>query len=72
MAKKYIKIGQKVRFVAFEEMNGYGVAEIRNMTTGTVVDIYPDHTWFSVEFGEPKQRTSFKFCDVGERVKIVG
>ena len=72
MAKKQIKIGQKVRFVSFEEVSGYACSVIREVTTGTVVEIYPEHRWFSVEFGDPKQRTSFKFCDVGERVILLG
>lgn len=72
MAKKKIQVGQKVRFDPFETACGYGVEAIRGMVTGTVIEVYENHKWFAVGFGEPMQRISFKFCDVGERVKLVG
>ena len=72
MAKKVINAGQKVRFDPFETACGYGVETIRGLVTGTVVKVYPEHKWFSVVYGEAKQRISFKFCDIGERVMIVG
>ena len=72
MAKNTIEPGQKVRFDPFVTSYGYGVEDLRVKVTGTVVDVYPEHKWFSVVFGEPKQRISFKFCDVGERVKLIG
>ena len=70
--KRYVTIGSKVRFDPFEMVYGYGVDELRHDVTGTVVEINKGHKWFSVEYGEPKQRISFKFCDIGERVKFVG
>lgn len=72
--KKKVKIapGCKVRFDPFEGAFGYGIEACRGRVTGTIVDVYPKHQWFSVVYGEPKQRFSFKFCDIGERVKIIG
>ena len=72
MAKNTIAPGRKVRFDPFETAFGYGVEACRGLVTGTIVEVYPEHQWFSVVFGEPKQRISFKFCDVGERVRFVG
>ena len=68
-----IKVGQKVRFDPFDFIVGYGAEVIRgNHVTGTVVMVNEPHKWFSVEYGDPKARISFKFCDIGQRVKIVG
>ena len=72
MAKNTIAPGRKVRFDPFADATGYGVEACRGRVTGTIVDVYPEHKWFSVAWGEPKQRMSFKFCDIGERVKFVG
>ena len=72
MAIIKIAVGQKVRFDPFETQTGYGIDTIRYTATGTIVKVYPEHQWFSVAFGNPVQRISFKFCDVGERVKFVG
>ena len=72
MIKHTVEVGQKVRFDPFENAFGYGVEACRGKVTGTVVDVYPEHNWFSVVYGEPKQRFSFKFGDIGERVKIIG
>lgn len=67
-----IQIGQKVRFDPFETAVGYGVEAVRGVVTGTVAEVYPRHKWFSVEYGNPKQRISFKFCDVGKSVTVIG
>jgi hypothetical protein len=72
MIKHTVEVGQKVRFDPFECAFGYGIEACRGRVTGTIVDVYPEHQWFSVVFGEPQQRISFKFCDIGERVKISG
>lgn len=67
------KVGQKVRFDPFYYIVGYASESVRgNLVTGTVVEVYEDHKWFSVEYGDPKAGASFKFCDIGERVKIIG
>ena len=68
-----IKIGQKVRFDPFEHIKGFGVEANRgSVITGTIVMVNRPHAWFSVEYGNPKQRTSFKFCDIGEKVTVCG
>ena len=67
-----IRIGQKVRFDPFETVFGFGVDDLRNEVEGTVAEIYWEHKWFSVEYGEPKQRTSFNFADIGKSVILVG
>ena len=72
MAKTTIAAGRKVRFDPFEAVYGYGVADMRGMVTGTIAQVYPKHKWFSVVYGDRKQRISFKFCDIGERVMFVG
>lgn len=72
MAKNTIAAGRKVQFDPFETATGYGIGDVRGLVTGTIVKVYPEHKWFSVEYGNPKQRISFKFCDIGERVKFVG
>ena len=73
MARRlWIEPGQKVRFDP-RNMDTRGCSEEdRCEVIGTVVKVYPEHKWFSVVYGDHKQRTSFKFCDVGERVKFVG
>lgn len=70
--KRYVTIGSKVRFDPFELALCYGVEDLRHEVTGTVVEIHKEHKWFSVEYGNPKQRTSFKFCDIGKSVILVG
>ena len=72
MAKNTIAAGRKVRFDPFATASGYGIDVCRGMVIGTIVKVYPEHKWFSVAYGNPIQRISFKFCDVGERVKFVG
>ena len=72
MAKNTIAAGRKVQFDPFETVCGYGIDACRYIATVTIVKVYPEHKWFSVAYGNPKQRISFKFCDVGERVKFVG
>ena len=63
-----IQVGQKVRFDPFIYIAGFGVEEFRKYVTGTVVAVYPEHQWFSVQYGS--LRTSFKFCDIDTRVTI--
>ena len=72
MEKNVVNAGQKVRFDPFEDANGMGIEACRGLVVGTVAKVYPEHKWFSVVYGDAKQRISFKFCDIGERVKIVG
>jgi hypothetical protein len=68
-----VKVGQKVRFDPLDFITGMGSEAVRgNQVTGTVVMVHEDHKWFSVEYGNPKTRTSFKFCDIGQAVKVIG
>ena len=68
-----IQVGQKVRFDPYKNMKGFGVELVRGVkVTGTVVLINEHHKWFSVEYGNPKLRTSFKFSEIGSAVKICG
>lgn len=68
-----IKVGQKVRFDPFAEITGFDSKNYRgNPVTGTAVMVNVPHKWFSVEYGNPKARTSFKFCDIGVAVKAYG
>lgn len=68
-----IKVGQKVRFDPFESITGFGSNDNRgNIVTGTVVLVNYKNEWFSVVYGNPEQRTSFKFCDIGQAVKVCG
>ena len=67
-----IQVGQKVRFDPFNEIFGFGVAEARDIVTGKVIMVNEKHKWFSVEYGDPKTRTSFNFADIGKDVKICG
>lgn len=68
-----IKVGQKVRFDPFEYLTGFGASDNRgSYVIGTVVMVNEQNQWFSVEYGTPKQRTSFKFCDIGSVVTVCG
>ena len=68
-----ISVGQKVRFDPFEGIKGFGASDDRgNYVTGTVVSVNEPHKWFSVEYGNPKMMTSFKFCEIGSVVKVCG
>lgn len=66
-------IGQKVRFDPLRDVSGFGAADVRGkFVTGTVVYVNYGHRWFSVEYGEHKQRISFNFPDIGNVVTICG
>lgn len=68
-----VEVGQKVRFDPLHYVGGYGAEMVRgNEVIGTVVMVNEPNKWFSVEYGNPKARISFKFCDIGQAVKIVG
>ena len=70
-----IEVGQKVSFDPFDELTGFGSRDNKgNVVTGKVVLVNEPHKWFLVEYicGKAKLRTSFKFCDVGERVNVCG
>jgi hypothetical protein len=68
-----ITIDDKVTFDPFGEITGFGSEDNKgNYVTGNVVYVNYGHQWFLVEYGEPKMRTSFKFCELGKAVKICG
>lgn len=68
-----IKKGQKVRFDPMAHMDGMCADTLKGEeVTGTIVMVNYKHRWFSVEYGDPKARTSFKFVDIGELVKFIG
>ena len=67
-----VEVGQKVQFDESTAAQGFGASDLRgNIVTGTVVAVYKEHKWFSVEYGKAKLRTSFKFVDIGGVVHII-
>lgn len=65
--------GAKVKFNPFKEITGFASEDTRgNVLTGTIVYVNKPHKWFSVEYGNPKMRTSFKFSQIGKDVFIGG
>ena len=67
-----ITVGDKVRFDPFQHIAGQDINCLRGDVCGEVVEVNYKHKWFSVEYGYPKLRTSFKFTDIGQDVKVVG
>lgn len=68
-----IETGQKVRFDPFSHIQSFGSSDIKGrFVTGTIVYVNKRNKWFSVEYGSPALRTSFKFCDIGNGVTICG
>lgn len=67
-----ITVDQQVRFDAFADMK-QGIEKIRHMVTGTVYEVNYEHKVFHVVYnsGSTKMRTSFKFCDIGTKVRVV-
>jgi hypothetical protein len=67
-----VEVGQGVRFDPFRHITGFASDDYRGRDVrGRVVYINEPHKWFSVEYGKPKARTSFKFCDIGHGVQVV-
>jgi hypothetical protein len=68
-----IQVGQRVKFDPFGSITGFASEDNKgNYVAGTVVFVNARNKWFSVEYGYPIARTSFKFCDIGKEVKICG
>lgn len=67
-----VAVGQKVQFDPFDGIRMFASGEARKTVTGTIIAVYPKHRWFLVEHGMHKLRTGFKFCDIGDGVKILG
>ncbi len=68
--------GMKVRFVpAFApKADWYMPTRDGEYVTGTITYINWEHKHFVAEFdcGDSKQRESFKFSEIGERVSVIG
>ena len=70
-----IAYGAKVQFDPFQEITGFASEDNRGkLVTGTIIFVHYLNNWFSVEYecGGVKQRTSFKFSQVGKDVMICG
>ena len=67
-----IVVGDRVRFDPFQHIKGQDMEFYRKNVPGEVVEVNYKHKWFSVEYGCPAMRTSFKFADIGKDVKVVG
>ena len=63
-----IRLGQKVRFDSLESCKNQADKIVAD-TVGVVVYINEQNGWFSVKYSE-NQRTSFKFCEIGQNVHI--
>lgn len=68
-----IKVGQKVRFNPFKYLHVQGTSDIDAIVEGTVIYVSEAHRWFGVEYSDDGEtwRTSFKFDDIGDNVKVV-
>ena len=67
-----IVVGDRVRFDPFQHDKCLYVGMLRKNIPGEVVEVNYRNKWFSVEYGCPAMRTSFKFCDIGKDVIVVG
>lgn len=66
-----IRVGQKVKFDPGAEFKGFNSEDSRGKkVTGTIKYINWRHGWFSVEYNEPKLRTSFMFSQIGAGVYL--
>lgn len=67
-----VVVGDKVTFDPFAQMKGMDIGFCRKRVTGEIVEVNYAHKWFSVEYGCPAVRTSFRFCDIGKEVRVYG
>lgn len=67
-----IVVGDKVMFDLFRHDRVTDVGCLRKNVVGEVVEVNYAHQWFSVEYGCPAMRTSFKFVDIGKEVTVIG
>ena len=69
-----IKVGDKVRFNCLKDVVFPGMGLGEEYVDGKVVEVYPEHSWFSVEYilGKDKKRmrASFHFVDIGKKVAV--
>ena len=66
-----IEVSQKVIFNPFEDILGYGITMVSENVVGVVNLVNKEHQWFSVEYGDPKQRICFKFDDIDVKIMLV-
>lgn len=67
-----VNLGQKVQFIPMEGIRIFGCADMRHPVIGKVVYINKPHRWFEVAYGDNDScRTSFNFCDIGEKVHLL-
>ena len=67
-----VVVDQKVVFDPFAHVQDHADGSLRGSVTGKIVEVNYAHKWFSVEYGCPAMRTSFKFCDIGKEVIVYG
>jgi hypothetical protein len=68
-----VVVGQVVEFDPLAHCDGNGAEFYKgDVVLGEVVYVNYKHRWFSVEYGCPALRTSFKFCDIGTEVRVYG
>ena len=67
-----VVVEQRVRFDAFENVKT-GIERLSLMVTGIVYEVNYEHKVFHVAYtvGKNELRTSFKFCDIGTKVRVV-
>lgn len=69
-----IKVGTKVEFDCLRDIKIRGTGIGKEIVKGRVVEVYPEHSWFAVEYclgeDDTKLRTSFHFCDIGDSVTV--
>ena len=67
-----VVVNQQVRFDAFQDMK-FSIEKQSLIVTGTVYAVNYAHKVFHVVYyaGNTEQRTSFNFCDIGEKVQVV-
>lgn len=70
-------LGREVKFVpacCMVHANGRPKEEVVPIITGRIVSIHKGHGWFLVRWraGKTIQHESFKFCDIGKDVLLLG
>lgn len=66
-----VKLGQKVQFKPMDGIRFPGCSEEAEVVIGEVVYINEPHRWFSAVYSDNEIRTSFNFCDIGEKVQLL-
>ena len=69
-----VEIGQMVQFVPNWDENIFYSAKERqaHTVTGKVVYINTKHRYFTAEYGKHRQKESFNFSQIGEKVTVCG